>query len=305
MPDRLRISATGAGVSYYPEFLARELGYFADEDLEVVTEAPGHGPWVARALRERTAEVVLGGIWRPLMYRGRLDAFVAFAQLCVRCPTLVIGRRAAPNFRWADLIGRTVVVPDGSPTPNMAFVGILRRKGVDPEKVNIVEDFHADEALSLFRGGLGDFFLAGPPGSDALVAEGKGHVVADLAEAGGRLPWSVYYGLPEFVERKDNLAGRFARAIQRALDWLKGHDPDEAAGVYKRNFPRHKPELIAAAVRATRTRGIWPESVRMAEADLAAWQEMIVEYKLIEKPIPYAEVFDTRAADWVRKNPKP
>jgi len=67
MADGIRVSATGAGVNYSPEFLARELGYFEDEDLDVVTEAPGHGPYVPRALADGGADIGLGGIWRPLM----------------------------------------------------------------------------------------------------------------------------------------------------------------------------------------------------------------------------------------------
>ncbi len=305
MMDRIRITATGAGLSYYPEFVARELGYFEDEDLLVETQAPGHGPWVTRALRDGSADIALGGIWRPLMYRGRLEKLCPFAQLCVRCPSLVVGRAPIEGARWSDLVRRKVVVPDGSPTPLMALLGILRRHRVDPWQVKWISDFHHEEAWSLFRGGLGDFYVASPPASDVLGDDGTGHVVLDLAEGGGRIPYSFYYSHPEFLERPENLAGRFARAIQRALTWTHAHEPEEAPGVIETHFPALRPELVADSIRATRARGVYPESIRVDEADLDHWQEMIIENHLIDAKIPYSEIFESRFADWVRDHPEP
>ena len=53
--DIVRVSATGAGVNYFPEFIARELGFFADEGLEAKVEVLGNGvaTWVlARGRRD-------------------------------------------------------------------------------------------------------------------------------------------------------------------------------------------------------------------------------------------------------------
>ena len=114
--DKLRVTATGAGVAYYPEFVARELGYFEDEGLVVETRAPGHGPWVARDLDTDAADVALGGIWRPLMYRGRLSTYYAFAQLCARCPLYLLSKKRLDDFSWPDLFDKLVLMSDGPPS---------------------------------------------------------------------------------------------------------------------------------------------------------------------------------------------
>ena len=49
--DIVRISSTGAGVNYFPEFVARELGFFADEGLDVKVEVLRKRP--GRAARRR------------------------------------------------------------------------------------------------------------------------------------------------------------------------------------------------------------------------------------------------------------
>ena len=85
--DIVRVSATGAGVNYFPEFIARELGFFADEGLEAKVEVLGNGPGVPRDVGSGAADVGLGGIWLPMLYRGRLHTFIPFAQLCNRLAT--------------------------------------------------------------------------------------------------------------------------------------------------------------------------------------------------------------------------
>jgi NitT/TauT family transport system substrate-binding protein len=298
--DVLRVSATGAGISYYPEFLARELGYFADERLRVETEAPGHGPWVVRAIDDGRADVVLGGIWRPMMYRGRLATYRTFAQLCDRAAGVLVSRRPVEGFTWSDLLGKSVLLPDGAPSPWMLLRGVLLRAGVDLSGIRFIQDFLASEATDLFRGGLADFYLTGPPTSDLLISQGIAAPAAYMSEA-GEMPWSVYYGTPEFVERPDNLAARFTRAIQRALQWTLTHDPSEAPGVFKKHFPTYDPELMAESVRSCRARGVWTSSARVRQSGYERWQEMIIEYGLTDQPIPYDDIVDSRAADWAER----
>ncbi|MBI4182926.1 MAG: ABC transporter substrate-binding protein [Proteobacteria bacterium] len=296
--DLLKVLAATSGVYYYPAYVAHDLGCFADEGLEVALEAPGHGPWGARALLAGAADIALGGMWRPLMYRGRIADFSVFAQLCARCPAFILGRRPMPDFAWSDLVGKRVIVPDGAPTPLLAILGILRRRGVDPKTVNFIQDFLAEEARELFLNGLGDFCVAFPPVAEALVERGAGHVVADLAGAAGRLPWSVYFATPAFLDRPGNPAGRFTRAILRALRWTLGHEAGEVPATLARHFPGSRPDLAAAAVRACRARGVWVDGVHVAKPDLDLWQEMIIEGHLMDRPVPHGDIFDPRPADW-------
>ncbi|MDP6603414.1 MAG: ABC transporter substrate-binding protein [Rhodospirillales bacterium] len=305
MSDRIRVAATGAGVNYYPEFLARELGYFEDEGLKVLTEAPGHGPYVPRALAEGAVEIGLGGIWRPLMYRGRLSSFMPFTQLCLRCPNHVLAREPRSDFDWTDLIGRKVLVPDGSPTPFIYLVAILKENGIDPGAVRFIRDFHAAETEDLYRGGLGEFVVTASPLSEVLVDQGLGHRVADLGDAGGPVPWSVYYSLPAFLARPDNAAGRFGRAIQRALTWTTAHDAADAPGVFARQYPGVRPEMVVDAWRRYRAGGMWSETIRLDADAFGRWQKTIIANHLIDAPFAYEDAFDTRVADWVEAQAGP
>jgi NitT/TauT family transport system substrate-binding protein len=299
----VRISSTGAGVNYYPEFVARERGFFADEGLDVTVEVLGNGPGVPREVGSGAADVGLGGIWLPMLYRGRLHTFVPFAQLCNRLAAVLLARTPVERFSWADLSGRIVVAPGGAPNFWMVVASTLRRAGVDPCRVRLVADFMAEEAINLFRAGFGDFFIGMPPVSDVFIRDGVASQVADFAELGD-IPWSIFYARPEFLDRPDNVAGRFAKAIQRALVWTLSHDPSEAPGVFKRQFPTLSPDLIAEAVRSCRRRGVWIGTARIPEPALMQWQKVIMEEgRLIDAPMRYEEIVDRRPADWAEREP--
>jgi NitT/TauT family transport system substrate-binding protein len=298
--DAVRIASTGAGVNYYPEFVARELGFFADEGLDVAVDVFGNGPGVPREVGAGAADVGLGGIWLPMLYRGRLHTFRPFAQLCNRLAAVLLARTSLHGFRWADLSGRIVVAPGGAPNFWMVTASALRRAGVDPASVRFVGDFMAEEAINLFRGGFGDYFIGMPPVSDVFIRDRVGSAVADFADLGD-IPWSIFYARPEFLDRPDNVAGRFARAIQRALRWTLAHDPEEAPAVF-RHFPALSPELIAHAVRSCRGRGVWIGTARIPERSLMQWQTIIMEEgRLIEAPMEYDEIVDRRPAEWAER----
>ena len=299
--DKLRITATGAGVSYYPEFIARELGFFEDEGLVVETHAPGHGPWVARDLDAGTAEIALGGIWRPLMYRGRLSTYYAFAQLCARCPLVLLSRSRLPDFAWQDLFNKIVIVSDGAPSPFMILRAVLESENVDLKRFRILQDLLAPEATELFQSGLGDFYLAGPPTSTQLIAEGVAYSAASIAEYWGLVPWSVYYARPEFLSHPGNPAARFSRAILRALRWVLSNEPEAAPGVMEKHFPDLDPKLIAEAVRVCRDKGVWTEDVAVDPDGLSRWQDVITRSAMTDGPIAYDEIVDAGPAQAAMK----
>jgi NitT/TauT family transport system substrate-binding protein len=303
MQTRVRVAATGAGVAYYPAFVAQELGYFQEEHLEVETTVPGLGPWVARALASGEVDVALGGIWRPLMYRGRLTTLYAFAQLCDRCPFVLLSRRPVERFEWKQLGGCTVMVPDGAPSPWIMLQGILRLVGVETVGTRFIQQLPGEEIIELFRAGLGDYLITAPPTSELLVEDGVARGAVSLAEAGGLIPWSVYYAAPAFLGRNDNVAGRFARAIQKGLMWTLTHDLGEAGHVLERHFPSISVDVVAKAVRSARQMGVWTNTARVSPDGLSRWQAMLVQAGLIDAPVPYDEIVDSRAADWAGKSP--
>lgn len=297
MGDLVRISATGAGIPYYPEFVARALGIYEQLGLDVVVDVFGNGPVVPRNIASGAGDIGLGGIWLPMLYRGRVAAFYPFAQLCDRYSGVVLARRPMESFSWSDLADKIVLSTAGAPNTYTILHGILRRAGVDASGMRLIADFVNEEACNLFRGGFGDFFILQPPASTLLIDEGVAFPVKEVSEI-GQIPWSIFYARQEFLEREDHVAGRFALAIQQALDWVHSHDPEEAPQVWERYFPTMTGQQFVSAARAAKAQGIWAESIEISAQGYAAWHDMILESRLIERPMAYAELIDQRPMSW-------
>jgi NitT/TauT family transport system substrate-binding protein len=300
--DTIRLTSVHGGMSYVPEFLARELGYFEDEGLDVVIKNHGLGPWAAGAVIDGEAEIGMGGMWRPLMYRRGLATLSVFAQMCNRCHSNIVGRTYEGDLRLEDLREKVVLIPSGAPSQGVFLKGLLRRHGVDPCTVRFIYDFVGEEARALFEGGLGDFILATSPEAEGLEHRGAGKVVGPLSKIGGLVPWSIYYARPDWLAANQEIAGRFARAIQRGREWAEQSEAAEAIRMTQSYFPNVASDVLVDAFKAVRSRDIWSGTVVIEDKPQARWQEMLTESSIIEAPVPYAEFYDPGPALWAVGN---
>lgn len=301
MNERIRVGAIHGGPGYYPAFVAEELGFFSDEGLSVDFSSPGYGPWIARAVLSGEAEVALGGLWRPMMYRERIGVLTGFVQLNSRCYMRLVSRNAKASA-LKDVVGRSVLVPGGAPSGWLYMVGLLGEAGIDASQVRFIRDFSAPEAIDLFRGGLGDFILLTPGPAEALVISGGGHFAYSLSD-GGLCPWSVYYAAPAFLSLDGGeIAGRFAAAIQRALRWVLNNPASAGFDIFKKRYPGLAPETVASAVEGCIERHVWSPSVRIPDDSLMHWQEMVLRAGLIDRALPYSEIFDDRPSVWAEEH---
>lgn len=297
--DKFHISSTGHAVNYFPEYLARELGYYADVKLEVKADVPQMWTRVLDDLNTGTAQAALGGIWVPSMYHSRVRDYYAFAQISARCPLALITRDPIESFEWRCLEDKIILVPGGNgASPFLFFDGLLKRAGFDLSRVKFVHDLSSPMLSELFAGGMGDTLVADPVTAALLVRKGIGYHAASLAEIGGAIPWSVYYTLPEVIERDDNLVGRFTSAIQRATTWIREHKAEDAREVVRKYWPTTDTDLIITIIDFFRANGMWAETVQIEPQPLNGWQEIIADAGLVDRPLRYDEVIDTRPYDF-------
>ncbi len=299
--DKFHISSTGLSMNYMPHYLAQELGYFKDVDLEVTFSVPT--PWgiVLDDLNSGKAQAVEGGIWVPMMYLDRICEYRAFAKTASRCPLVLVAREPVEPFDWKYLEDKKVLVSGGDGASHGLFVtGCAKEGGADLEKVHFIHDFAGPMLYSLFLGGMGDVIVLQPDMAARVAAAGKGHIIADLTEVGGTIPWSVYYSTPQCLEDPRQLAGRFTLALQRATTWLLEHDGGDCAGIIRRNWPKMELQAGVDVINLFRRTGMWSESVEVDRPCLGRWQGFLEDGYVIEKGIPYERFVDTRPYEYAK-----
>jgi NitT/TauT family transport system substrate-binding protein len=152
------------------------------------------------------------------------------AGLHAGCYALIVSDRI---HSFKDLRGKTVwtgsVENNG---PQIFFKALTSYVGLDPNKdVNYVW-VKKNEALTMFKDGKIDLFMAFPPGPQELMDKGVGRLLVDTNVD---KPWSQYFccmviGHSDFVKKNPVATRRALRAILRAND-IVAADPDLALQV--------------------------------------------------------------------------
>ena len=290
-------------MNYLPQYLAEDLGYFKDVDIYVTNDVPTDWTQVLRDVNSGKAQAALGGIWVPSIYKQhRIKDYAPFAKVSSRCPMVLVGRKPVKEFAWKDLEGKQILCPGGNGiSPYMFLEGCMRENGVDMSTVRWVHDFTAGMLFEGFQTDWGDIIVLPPHMAEQLIVSGKGYELCDLARYGGPVPWSVYYGLPELLERPDQLAGRFTAALQKGVDWIRTHDAADCVDLLKRNWPKVAPDVAVARVNKLKEVGMWAETVKVDEWELSHYEGYMVATGIIDRPLAYEEIFDTRAYDYAAK----
>jgi NitT/TauT family transport system substrate-binding protein len=294
MPDRLAITESAPAIKFAAQYAAQALGYFSDERLAVVegVDAGPGGSWLASNLLTGKADIALGGIWLPMLYKqAGLADDRPFAALCHANPAVLIGRRPPDGaFAWRELTGRRVLLAMAVTSQWMFLEGVLREQGIDPGGIRFVKDLHLATQRELWRAGYGDYFFVEPSVAEELQAEGS-CVVTTLAASAGPVPWSVYYAPARALAEAESPVWRFRRAIDRATAFLAGCAATKAAEILAPRFPKTSREAIAGAVEHLRRSGVWRETVTIDRSATLRYAGMMQRYGLLDpdKPIPFVD----------------
>lgn len=287
----VRVTSSAVHTNYAPCYLAETLGFFDRNGLKVDASIPA-GPgssWLASNLIDDKADFAMGGIWIPLAYRGRLADLPIAALVCHRNPQVIMSREPVADFDWISLYGRKMVLSMSATSQWMFLEGCMKNAGADPNRVAFLRDLDVATTMRLWRGGMGDFFLVDPLTAEELEQEGY-HIASTMAKMCGPVPWSVYYTSPRVLQRGDGMADLFVRSIQQALDWIHGHSDAEVAEGISRYFPGKPPDLVARSIGRLRACGIWREDTTIPREPFDAYQRIIADFGLIERPFPFADV---------------
>jgi len=283
---------------YAPLPAGVSLGHFAEEGLDVTAmPAAAFGKGTIQALLDGDIEISLGGLMRSFDLaerEGRL--IVHFAEVCSRNGFFLLSREPRPNFRWRDLVGKTVVSFAEAPTPWQCMLTVLRKNGVDPTTVSIERDVAAPEAIAAFRAGHGDFLEQTQPTVEQLLADKAAHLAASMGVATGPVPFTSYMTTPGFLSREPDLVRRFTRAVYRTQRWLAAHGPKDIAAAIRSAFPRIDGAMLERAMTRYVDQQTWAREPLLDRPGYDYLQQILLDGGFIRRRQRYEDLVDTNIA---------
>ncbi|KAG9504977.1 hypothetical protein J7337_001943 [Fusarium musae] len=298
MLDSFHLTATGYNINYLPQYIAERHGFFADQNLKVTTTIPTPWDGVLDALADGSADMALGGIWVPSMYRNRVQDYTVFAQIANRCPLAMLRRSSSEAFKISDLKGSTILMKSiGGASCGLFTKMWLRENGVDLASIDFIQDLDGVMLGNLFQGGMGDFFVTDNLSAMAIASRNHEISIAMEMVTQGEVPWSVYYRETSTITPKVlDMQRRFCIGLNRAIQWVNETDPEAYRAELAKLFPKVHVDVAIKVVNSFRQNGMWTGAKIPREA-FDRWQQGLTDARFVDKPLPYESIMENGPAE--------
>ncbi|MGN1180269.1 MAG: ABC transporter substrate-binding protein [Suilimivivens sp.] len=286
-------------IFYAPMYVAIEEGYFEEEgiDLTLVTGF-GADKTMTAVLTDEADIGFMGSESTIYTYAGGTQDYVVnFAQLTQRAGNFLVSREPIDNFSWDMLKGSDVLGGRAGGMPEMVFEYILKKNNIDPAAdLSIDQSIDFGSTAAAFSGGQGDFTIEFEPHATSLEAKGDGYVVASLGEESGYVPYTAFSAKKSYLEAHPDVIQSFTNALQKGMDYVNSHTPDEIAEVIAPQFEETPIETITAIVTRYYDQDTWKDNLIFEEDAFTLLQNILEEAGELPERVPYEDLVTTEFA---------
>lgn len=233
---------------------------------------------------------------------GANDYVVNFAQLTQRAGNFLVARENMTDFKWEDLKGKDVLGGRKGGMPEMVFEYILKQNNIDPQKdVKIDQSIDFGSTAAAFSGGQGDFSVEFEPSATALEKEKDGYVVASLGTDSGYVPYTAFSAKKSYIKDNPEVIQGFTNALQKGMDYVQSHKPDEIASVIEPQFKETDLDTITTIVTRYYEQDTWKEDLVFEKESFELLQDILEEAGELTKRAPYEDLVTVEFAQTASK----
>ena len=127
--------------------------------------------------------------------------------------------------------------------------------------------------------------------------EDAGHVVASLGEASGYVPYTAFSARKSYLEENPEIIQHFTNALQKGMDYVNAHTPEEIAAIIQPQFAETDLSQITAIVKRYHEQDTWKENLIFEEDAFTLLQNILMEAGELDSFVPYEQLVDTTYAD--------
>jgi NitT/TauT family transport system substrate-binding protein len=248
-PATLRLAVIPVA-NFTPLVVARDKGFFTEENLNVTWTTVAQGAIAVEAVYGGSAEIGGSAIFEPIVARSNgLDIMFIAASARIRSSPpdnsgLLV--RTGDSIQGAkDLAGKKVSAGLINSVNYAHMREWLQRNGVDPGTVQFLEIPFPQMADALFQNRL-DVVWNVEPFVTFMLKSGNARVIAyPYQENVPRMDITGYLAKESWVKANADVARRFKRAIDRATTYLVNASKEERDN-FVAKYTGAKPEVVAA-----------------------------------------------------------
>lgn len=297
--QKVTLNEVAHSIFYAPMYVAIEEGYFKEEGIDLTLVTGFGADKTVTAVLAGEADIGFMGSESTIYTKngGAEDYLINFAQLTQRAGNFLVAREPIEHFEWDMLKGKKVLGGRAGGMPEMVFEYILKQNGIDPQTdLNINQGIDFGSTAAAFSEGSGDFTVEFEPSATALEMEGKGYVVASLGTDSGYVPYTAYSAKKSYLDKHPEIIQSFTNALQKGMDFVQIHTPEEIASVIAPQFPETDLKTITAIVNRYYTQDTWKADLIFEKESFELLQDILESAGELDSRAPYEKLVTTEFA---------
>lgn len=136
------------------------------------------------------------------------------------------------------------------------------------------------------------------PHATSLEEKGDGYVVASLGEDSGYVPYTAFSAKKSYLENHSDVIQAFTNALQKGMDYVQEHSPEEIAKTIAPQFEGTSLETLTTIVKRYYDQDTWKENLIFEENAFSLLQNILEDSGVLEERVPYSDLVNT---DFARK----
>ena len=294
----LKICEVTHSVFYAPLYLADSLGYFKEEGFKIQLPNGGGADAVMASVLSGDSDIGFCGPEAAIYTAigGTNDQPTVFAQLTKRDGSFLVSRKQEPDFKWTDLKGKELLIGRRGGVPAMTFEYVLKENGFTDSDMNINYGVAFNMMTAAFAEGTADYCTMFEPTASEFQASGKGYIVASVGEAGGVIPYTGFIAKRSWLNKHEDRARGFVRAMLKAVEYTMTHEAAEIASHLTGHFPDASLESLTTSIANYKKIDSWFTDLQMPEESFTRLQDIIESAGELTQRMEFSKVVDNKYA---------
>lgn len=296
---KVTLNEVAHSIFYAPMYVAIEEGYFKEEGIDITLVTGFGADKTMTAVLTGEADIGFMGSESTIYtyIGGTQDYVVNFAQLTQRAGNFLVSREPIDNFSWDMLKGKKVLGGRAGGMPEMVFEYILKKHSINPgTDVSIDQSIDFGSTAAAFSGGQGEFTIEFEPHATSLETKGDGYVIASLGKDSGYVPYTAFSAKKSYLEAHPDTIQAFTNALQKGMEYVNSHTPEEIAKAIAPQFEETDLETITTIVSRYHEQDTWKENLIFEEDAFTLLQNILDEAGELSERVPYETLVNTQFA---------
>ncbi len=242
---------------YLPNMLAKQLGYFSAEHLDVTLIDEGSGQASEDEVLAGNVDAGSGAYVHPMVLNALGKKIETICQFGIAPgeAEVIDARKASSIQSPNDLQGKNLGVTELGSGTHTLTLAILGKAGIDPTKEHFVAVGAGDTFIAAIDHQTIDAGMTTEPTISRLTSSGKGKVLVDLrtpdstrAALGGDYPFIGIFAKNDWVNSNKDVAQRLVNAYVKTLKFIHSHTAAEIADKMPADYYAGNKDLYVAAL---------------------------------------------------------